>query len=528
MYIEPNSTIKIYSGLPLDNTYNHTLFFNSLSEQTSFFVSNSYISFTLPNQSYQRVEKGKMRIEKKADDLYNCNYLAFQNANYGNKWFYAFITNVEYINNITSEITFEIDCIQTYMFDVTLQKCFVEREHSKTDNIGDNIQAEPMDLGEYIISDYGVLDASVRDMLVLIMIANDDKDGGTNYGEIYEGIYGGCDIWAYLSNDTTNIKSKINGYIQKPDQIVGVYMCPSLLIPEVPIGGKHLSYSANSFSKIIELNSPTDEAISKDFGGYIPRNKKLYTYPYNFLRIDNASGQSLNLRYEFFDNNIPVIEIGGTFLMPVKLVARPCSYKGLPSYSELGGYTNSKSECITLENYPMCSWNVDSFKSWVAQNSVPIALNAISSVTNSAIASTYSKHSGAVFASGVFGSIANVISQGYSASIAADQCRGNISNGSVNVSRGIQAFYSQRCHINKEYAEIADNFFDMFGYATNKVKVPNRNVRPHWTYTKTKGCIVTGKAPSDEIKRICGIYDNGITFWNTPSEVGHYELDNSV
>lgn len=519
MYIEPNTTIKLYSGVPLDNTYNHTLYFASESEQHSYFSVSKY---TLSAQSYQRVERGKMRIERKADDLYDCNYLAFKNVNYGDKWFYAFITSVEYINNVTSEITFEIDVMQTYMFDVTLKDCFVEREHSVTDVIGENIQAEPIETGEYVNSDYGLV-RDVRDMLVMIMIADETS---TSYGDLYEGIYGGCDIWAYNSTDTTSITSKVKEYIQKPDQIIAMYMCPKMLIQDVPDGGKHLSYSKTSSFITETLPSVTEE--SQDFDGYVPKNKKLYTYPYNFLRIDNASGQSLNLRYEFFDNLTPVIEIQGSFLMPVKLVARPCSYKGLPSYSELGGYTSSKSEAISLENYPMCSWNVDTFKSWLAQNSVPVALNAIGSVTNSAIASQYSVHPTASFATGTVGTVASILSQVYTASIAADQCRGNISNGNVNVARDIQAFYKQRCHVTKDFAIVIDNFFSMYGYATNKVKQPNISSRPHWNYVKTLGCVVVGRAPSDDIKKMCSIYDNGITFWKNANEVGNYSLDNSV
>jgi hypothetical protein len=519
MYIEPNTTIKLYSGVPLDNTYNHTLYFASESEQQSYFSTSKY---TFSAQSYQRVERGKMRIERKADDLYDCNYLAFKNVNYGNKWFYAFITSVEYINNVTSEITFEIDVMQTYLFDVELKDCFVEREHSETDVIGENIQAEPIETGEYVISDYGLVGA-VRDMLVLIMIADETS---TSFGDLYEGIYGGCDIWAYNSTDTTNITSKVSEYIQKPDQIIAMYMCPKMLVPGVTNGGKHLSYSTTSSFITETLPSVTEE--SQDFEGYEPKNKKLYTYPYNFLRIDNASGQSLNLRYEFFDNLTPVIEIQGTFLMPVKLVARPCSYKGLPSYSELGGYTSSKSEAISLENYPMCSWNVDTFKSWLAQNSVPVALNSISSVTSSAIASHYSAHPTASFGVGTIGTVASVLSQMYTASIAADQCRGNISNGNVNVARNIQEFYKQRCHVTKDFAIVIDNFFSMYGYATNKVKQPNISSRPHWNYVKTLGCVVVGRAPSDDIKKMCSIYDNGITFWKNANEVGDYSLDNSV
>ena len=121
MYIVPNSNVKIYKDVPLDNTYNHTLYFSSLNEQNAYFHGNpSILKYNLTSQSYQRVVKGSMRVAIKSDNLYDCNYLAFQNASFGIKWFYAFITSVEYVNNETSEITFEIDSLQTYLFDVQL------------------------------------------------------------------------------------------------------------------------------------------------------------------------------------------------------------------------------------------------------------------------------------------------------------------------------------------------------------------------------------------------------------------------
>ena len=77
----------------------------------------------------------------------------------------------------------------------------------------------------------------------------------------------------------------------------------------------------------------------------------------------------------------------------------------------------------------------------------------------------------------------------------------------------------------------------MFGYATNKVKTPNRNSRPHWNYVKTRGCVLhsgrvaadgtlTGGLPADDMAKINAIYDNGITFWKNGSEVGDYSLNN--
>ena len=32
--------------------------------------------------------------------------------------------------------------------------------------------------------------------------------------------------------------------------------------------------------------------------------------------------------------------------------------------------------------------------------------------------------------------------------------------------------------------------------------------------------------PMIQLKNVSKIYDNGITFWKNPAEVGHYELDN--
>ena len=148
MFIEPNTNIRILKNVPLDTTYKHTLYFNNATDQTNYF--KDLTKHNLTNQTYQRVRKGVARVGVKAEALYDCNYIMFQNESFGTKWFYAFITSVEYVNNIVSEITFEIDVMQTWFFDFHLRECYVEREHTVTDNIGDNIVTEPVDLGDIV------------------------------------------------------------------------------------------------------------------------------------------------------------------------------------------------------------------------------------------------------------------------------------------------------------------------------------------------------------------------------------------
>ena len=82
---------------------------------------------SLANYTYIRKEN-KIRVEATADTLFDCNYIMWQNPSFGTKWFYAFIIDVEYLNNETAEITFEIDEMQTWYFGYTIKQSFIERK----------------------------------------------------------------------------------------------------------------------------------------------------------------------------------------------------------------------------------------------------------------------------------------------------------------------------------------------------------------------------------------------------------------
>ena len=105
--------------------------------------------------------------------------------------------------------------------------------------------------------------------------------------------------------------------------------------------------------------------------------------------------------------------------------------------------------------------------------------------------------------------------------------KGTFNNGGANVALGKQQFYGGRCSVNRVQAKIIDDFFSLYGYAIKQVVKPNRSARPHWNYVKTVGCVCTGSVPSDDMNKICSIYDHGITFWNNGNEIGQYSLDNS-
>lgn len=518
MYIEPNTTIKLLHNVPLDNTYEHTILFSSADEQANYFASLT--KHNLSNNTYQRVQRGVAKIALPADSCYDCNYLMFQNTNYGSKWFYAFIQKVEYVNNAVCEVTFELDIMQTWLFDFALKQCFVEREHTPTDVIGEHIEPEPLETGEYVFNSYAPI-TQMSDMCICIAIV--DVDNATD-GTLYDGIYGSAKLWVYDSTDITSVNAKISEYTQKPEAIIGTYMFPKLFLGGVIPETHLLGYGATATRTFITLNGVEE---TDTLNGYLPKNKKLYTYPYNFFHVDNASGGELSLRYEFFANGKPVFQIAGTVTQPVTAIIRPCSYKGVQGYTEITGYTTLNTESIQLNNYPVCSWNTDSYKMWVAQNSAPIALNTIASIGQTAVGAQYSTQPNAVIGASAIGQVSNILSQMYQASIRADISKGTFNNGGVNTANFTQQFYGGRCSVNAKFAKIIDDYFTRYGYACNVVKIPNIESRPHWNYVKTIGCVIVGSVPCDDMRAICNIHDKGITYWKNGNEIGDYSLDNS-
>ena len=53
MQIQPNSVIKLCSGVPIDSSYKDTIYFESRSAQKSYF--DSKVSKTMDKASFQRI-----------------------------------------------------------------------------------------------------------------------------------------------------------------------------------------------------------------------------------------------------------------------------------------------------------------------------------------------------------------------------------------------------------------------------------------------------------------------------------------
>lgn len=513
-YVEPGSYVRLLSNVPIDKTHRNTLFFSDESSQSNYFNTGDYYG----RLSYQRVNSNVIRVEASVRSAIDINYLVFSNTVHERKRYYAFVDSVNYINENCIEITYTIDVIQTYFFDYLISG-FVEREHTLTDEIGDNILPENVNCGEYVYNgEYTTLYPMTK-MCTIISIVDTSK---TVDGTLYDGIYGSATLFAYNSDDVTGINEKIEEYIQSPDSILSIYMCPINFIGgSIPTGHQIPMRTKSASITVTGINALTE---NDTLDGYKPKNNKLLTYPYTFFNVDNANGNSMPVRYEFFKDNKPEFSINTVLTQPVKAVIRPTKYKGIPN-TGIPLYTES----LELTSYPLCSWNNDAYQAWLAQNSVPLLASSLTSIAGGAVSGALvGGPVGAIVGGVVSGvsTVSNVINQGYQASISADISRGSFNNGGINVSNECQQFYGGRMSITYDYAKMIDGYFTMYGYAVNEVKRPSRHNRENFTYVKMRDASATGQLPASALREIEEIYNNGIRFWVDPKKVGNYLVSN--
>lgn len=126
MRIVPDSTITLYSNIPITADNDEQLIFSSLAHQAAYFETHKVAE----KVRCQMIRKsGRLRINIPATTLKNCNYLSFINPSWDNKTFYCKIKDYNYINNECVDIAYTIDVFQTWLFDVSFSDMYIEREH---------------------------------------------------------------------------------------------------------------------------------------------------------------------------------------------------------------------------------------------------------------------------------------------------------------------------------------------------------------------------------------------------------------
>lgn len=544
-YIAPNSDVWICRGVPLDSRSKYSYRPSSKDEQFQSF--SAYAVYTLNSQSYIRHSNNSIRVALAPDSLLTCNYMLFRNTSFGNKIFYAFITDVEYVNNETSLITYSIDNIQTYFFDVSFNASYIEREHSITDNIGDSVTPEPViTSGQEIYSLPKPLQFSESGLYTVIVTTKNLLNPTTARvyttfslftlaGLTLAGSFNVCNV---TSDNLSDFVDVITSYIENAggiSEILAIYSIPKTGYTAGEWDSVHTWLAPNA-----RIQQPDAQYISIDMpsvgialDGYTPKNNKLYTYPFCFLRITDYRGATKDLRYEYMtsESQLRLVNSG---ILPSPSAQLSCNYYA-GTDNQMSNWDNS----LIVSDFPTPTLTVSEFSEYYGNTHNSQIATQIANIGSSIMGAVSAVKSPATAVSNLSSSVTDLLEYvGQNADLQNNSLSINgFSGGYLSRVYGRDSFGSYRVCYNSDMLRQYDDFFTMYGYAVNTLKVPQfaqSQRRKAYNYCKTKNACIRslGTAslgvPDTAIKDIQSALDGGLCLWETLANVGNYSVDNAL
>lgn len=532
--------VIIAKNIKLDKSYKDVLDYSE-TDMLNLVIANKVSEAN--DCSFIKVDKNVLSTKFSYSDAIKCNYMAMQNPNYANKWFFAFIDKVEYISDGNTNIYFTTDEFSTWFDYWQLNSCFVIREHVNDDTVGLHTQPENLETGEYIVDNkiQGINFAQIGNVIVGATIDLDDNTFPAINGDLTGGIYNGLKYFEFSSVNSLNNKlSAVAGAGgNKIDAIVSIFMASSYFYDSEASQSGNMNIVTTSYSsKTVPWSQssigsdpivPPDKPTSLDT--YVPTNKKLLTFPYCYLMASNNNGSNAIYKYELFSSNNCDFRYIGTLTPGMSIRLQPVNYNKQEINNEEG---------LNLGKFPICSWNTDVYTNWLTQNSVNIGLSVASGLFTMAggfaLASTGAgalAGSGGIIGGGM--QIANSVSQVYQHSLTPPQAKGNTNNGDVMFSSGNSRITLYQMSIKREYAKIIDDYFTKYGYKINRIKQPNITGRQYYNYVQIGDSENIGystlpnkSTPASSMEVINNIFRNGVTIWHTHSNLGNYNVNNSI
>lgn len=554
--IGPSTTVRVCQSIPLDNTYTDTILFTSKSAQESYFAGKTKKTYS--GLTYQRLASNSSTwaifLEDVADYFYDCNYLAFKNGGFGDKWLYAFISDILYINENCTALTFEIDVMQTWLFDFEIKKSFIERMHVADDTISRNVVEEGLNFMQryeyYKIEPSGLFGGTSSDLskdyssVVLIATSEDcDQDDEVRGGEMIQNTYQGLKYIAFpIYQNPSACLEALNEWLKKMNEsgkagaINSISMVPATGLSMVQEDG--WKYKAEVVDGVIREQSYEINYTNLD-DDYVPKNNKLFCWPYHFFTITTMDGQSYDFKYEDIIESDP-IPGNAEMKFSFKFAFGPNpTYFMFPQYYMK--HENNIDYGVKLTGFPQCNWNFGVWENYYAQQETNITLGMLASALGSASSASGSVVSGAGSKKGLGVGTGLAIAQAGLGTLQAglstfgglsvvksqpDQSKGANNVGGVNYNMETMDFWIIHKRLHWGYVVKIDDYFTKFGYRVNSTGVPNLHTRKYWNYLKLDQPSVTGNMPVGDMRMIKQILSNGITFWHT-TDVGNYDLNNN-
>lgn len=470
-----NSRIILAKNVKMDKdlrnvvNYTNTQMIDMLTDNDHYVISDGHYSFIR--------NTGTIQTEFQYDVVLQANYIAFQNYDYSNKWFFAWIEDVIYKGEKNTEIKYKIDAFSTFNQDLNYENCFVVREHVNDDTIGLHTVPENLETGD-MIQDGSIQSVDQLDSSFVIVMECDAYpypdsvvnatnpqvyrfNGVTQYNNLVSG-------HKYIVFNQIVSASRFVDRMNKDgvvDSIKNMYIAPSSMFDlrteirdfsyDSTVSGENIFYFWQPSGSIEPANF--DKIVNKNytFSAYNPVNNKCRVFPYNYLLVSNNAGQTKIYKYEDFETGncsfgvVGCVCVGGSF----KLI--PKKYKG----------TNANmDESIALGKYPTCAWSSDAYTNWLSQQSVNQLAESGTNIVQSAISgAVLGGGAGAVGMAGLTlaGEVVDFIGAEKEAKLTPNTVGGS-NTGNVTWALGGNNFFFKKMCCKPEYMRTIDEYFTRF------------------------------------------------------------------
>jgi hypothetical protein len=549
----PNTTLYV-GVVPWNSDLKNVQSYASRAEQISTIqglLSHKYEHINIIRRDSDLILKGVN------ENLTQCNYLMYQNKDISDKWYFAFIENVQYNSLNSVIISHTIDVWQTYQFDITYYKNLILRSHvaKSDDTVGRWLAPEPISvapeferkhtvfnnlswLPQYVLhstsvynpntkkyeykgngtgatlsAEYGIFVDNDTDVQAVIKkygkmspaeaLKDDNDDKYSNW--IADLLTGQWESFEKSIDNAIKLISttSISQLQDHRSELIGLYAIPSWVHDGTN------KYATNDItSKSVSVTLPTSTLAC----GYAPRNKKMLSSLCKAYLFYNENGFKLPLKPELFTSGTPSFTVKSTELSTNGFILQ------IGSYADYTAKTNKIS--YNCENRLGYDANTGLDKVLNGLTATVGVVNAVGSVASQAFAGNVG---GAV--QGAVGAVQQSINM-----IDALGQRG-VNTGasgdimSITEKRAMPVFADVSPTIAQ--CRYIDDYLDVYGYAINEIgKISSyMNNRSNWNYIQVANCNIKVSAPNDDVNKLKQMFESGVTIWH--KNFGDYDKDNN-
>jgi hypothetical protein len=257
--------------------------------------------------------------------------------------------------------------------------------------------------------------------------------------------------------------------------------------------------------------------------GYVPKNNKLFNFPYVRCLIVSSDGESLELKPEL------TTDIQGRIQYRKDVMVIPIQ-QIVVTVGNYSGYTaaNNKLDRLFVTGFPQVTWSSDSYRAWLARNKPArdFQNEVIKGTLTYGVMSSDKKFLASLTKATEM--LTDRYYENQTAQVTNDHTIHKGSNLGIDVATNTFGVISYVQTIKAKQAELIDNYFNAFGYAINKVAYFSPH-RARFDYVETKGELFRRESegsgiPDVAVETMNEAANRGLRIWHSISELNRRDL----